>query len=161
MAWTNEDGLTVRFNTERTVSRNSGGHLTNVVNTEIIDVNWEDIATVGSHIANIEVDDSSIPAGAYIKSATLIVTEAFTSGGSATLTIGLAEGDASTVIDADGIDATVAVAALGANAVVKCDGALAGGTASIGSDAGYVYFTTGTTAFTAGAAKLLIEYIAV
>ena len=58
-----------------------------------------------------------IPSGAHIISATLYVTEAFTSGGSGTLTIGLwnDDGDGTyTVLDSDGIDATIAKTAIDA-----------------------------------------------
>lgn len=159
MAWTNEDGLVVKYGTERSAVNKTGGNAVSEIRTMVVDIDYSDIASVGSHISNINVDDAYIPAGAYIKSATLVVTTAFASGGLATLDIGLAQNDASTVIDADGIDAVIAVADLGAGAVVSCNGALVGGTAAIGSADGYVYFTTGTAAFTAGAGRLVIEYV--
>jgi hypothetical protein len=102
--------------------------------------------------------DAFIPAGSFITSASLIVTSAFTSGGSATLTIGAYQQDGTTV-DADGIDATVALAALAANKGVACDGALVGGTATVGANDVYIEANYGTAAFTAGEAKLVIEYI--
>jgi hypothetical protein len=90
----------------------------------------------------------------------LIVTTAFTSGGAATLTLGLQQKDG-TIIDADGIDATIALAALAANLAVACDGALVDGTATVGSADAYLSVIYGTAAYTAGAAKLVLEYIEV
>lgn len=97
--------------------------------------------------------ESLIPAGAFIKRSELFVIEAFTGGTS--YNIGLYT-QAGVAIDADGIDAAVATAALTAGAVIKNDGALVG--AAIGANAGQVVVAaTGT--YTAGKARLLIEYV--
>ena len=101
----------------------------------------------------------SIPAHAWIKKATLHVIELFTSGGAVTLDIGLYESDG-TVIDLDGIDAVIALAAI--NEVgerVLCDGALVDNTGGIGAAAGQVVAVEGTSTFTAGRAVLVIEYV--
>jgi len=113
---------------------------------------------VPSSVDTPQDHDAFIPAGSYITGASLIVTTAFTSGGSATLTLGTYQQDG-TVVDADGIDATVALAALAANKAVACDGAAVGGTATVGGADVYVEAIYGTAAFTAGEAKLVIEYI--
>jgi len=113
---------------------------------------------LGSSADTPQDHDAFIPAGSYITSASLIVTTAWTSAGSATLTIGAYQQDGTTV-DADGIDATVALAALAANKGVACDGALVGGTATVGANDVYIEANYGTAAFTAGEAKLVIEYI--
>jgi hypothetical protein len=113
---------------------------------------------VPSSVDTPQDHDAFIPAGSYITGASLIVTTAFTSGGSATLTVGTYQQDG-TVVDADGIDATVALAALAANKAVACDGAAVGGTATVGANDVYVEAIYGTAAFTAGEAKLVIEYI--
>ena len=97
---------------------------------------------------------ATIPANAFIQSAKIYVETAM-DGTSGTLTVGLEEQDG-TDIDADGIDATVAQAALTANAVIVCDGALVG--ASIGTAAGQLLVTTGGTV-TAGKFKVVIEYM--
>lgn len=100
----------------------------------------------------------SIPAGSFILSATLQVKEAFTSGGSATLDLGLVEADG-TAIDADGIDAGIALGAINAaNETVLCDGALVGALAGIGAADGQLICANGTAAFTAGKAVLEVEY---
>lgn len=154
--WTNSDGLEIRFTGPE--ANPSGAEVVGGATKElVVDFSFGTAITAAAW-----AHESFIPAGSYIKKATLIVTEAATSGGTATLTIGLAEKDG-TVIDADGIDATIALAALDANKVVLCDGALAGGTASVGADNAYVYTTptTSSNAFTAGKGRLVIEYIEV
>jgi hypothetical protein len=104
------------------------------------------------------LDDSivqSLPANSRINSSTLRVTEAFAGGTS--YNIGLYETDG-TVIDADGIDAAVALTAIDAvGETVVNDGVLVGNTAGIGSAAGQVRIAA-TGIFTAGRAVLEIEY---
>ena len=153
--WTNSDGLEVRFNGPEAGATGAGVSTMGSVKNLTLDFDFATAVTAAA-----DGHEAFIPAGSYIVGAYLIVTTAATSGGTATLTIGLAQKDG-TVIDADGIDASIALAALGAAKVVRCDGALAGGTASIGSANGYVYTSPGGDAFTAGAGKLVIEYIEV
>ena len=96
-----------------------------------------------------------IPANARISRATLRVITGFAGGTS--YNFGLYQEDG-TVIDADGIDAAVATAAINvAGDVVLCDGALVGSLVGIGAAAGSLRVSaTGT--FTAGKAQLEIEY---
>jgi hypothetical protein len=155
--WTNSDGLEVRFTGPEAGATGAGVSTLGSVKNLVLDFDFATAVTAAA-----DGHEAFIPAGSYIKSATLVVTTAATSSGTATLTIGLAQKDG-TVIDADGIDATIALADLAAAKVVKCDGALAGGVASVGANNAYVYTgpTTGANAFTAGAGKLVIEYIEV
>jgi len=150
--WTNSDGLEIRFTGPE--ANQSGAEVIGGASKEVI-VDF-DFATAITAAA--WAHESYIPAGSYIRAATLIVTSAMT-GTSGTLTIGLAQKDG-TVIDADGIDATIAQADLEANEVVLCNGALAGGTLSIGAANGYIYTTLGGTV-TGGRGRLVIEYIEV
>jgi len=155
--WTNTDGLEVRFKNPEAGPTGAGVSTLGAVKNIVLDFDFATAITAAA-----DGHEAFVPAGSYIVGAYLIVTTAATSAGTATLTIGLAQKDG-TVIDADGIDATIALAALAATKVVRCDGALSAGTASIGSANGYVY-TTPTTAgdaFTAGRGKLVIEYIEV
>ena len=98
---------------------------------------------------------ATIPANAYIVSATITVLTAM-DGTLGTLTVGLEQADG-TVIDVDGIDAAVAQAALVANAVIRCDGALVTQAADIGDAAGQLLVTTGGTV-TAGKFEVAINY---
>ena len=94
----------------------------------------------------------TVPKGATILSAQIEVLTAM-DGTSGTLTVGLEENDG-TVIDVDGIDAAVAQAALVANAVIECDGALIG--TQLAEDGQLLVSTGGTV--TAGRFKVVIEY---
>ena len=119
---------------------------------EVLEVvfSYDDLPVSGLDNANL-----SIPANAWIKDATLRVVTAFAGGTS--YDIGLEQEDG-TVIDADGIDAAVALTAIDAvGETVACDGALVANTAGIGTAAGLVVIAeTGT--FTAGKAILRITY---
>jgi hypothetical protein len=69
------------------------------VKTLVIDI--ADATELGSSAATPVANDPFIPANSYITGAHLLVTTAFTSGGSATLGIG-AYNSAGSAIDADG-----------------------------------------------------------
>jgi hypothetical protein len=150
--WTNSDGLEVRF-TNPEAGQTGAEAIGGAIKDLIVDFNFATAITAAA-----DAHESFIPAGSYILSATLIVTTAM-AGTSGTLTIGLAQKDG-TVIDADGIDVAIAQADLGTDEVVLCNGALAGGTLSIGSANGYVYTALGGTV-TGGRGRLVIRYIEV
>ena len=154
MAYVNADGLEILTAGEAGVAAKRGTAVS-PKKALVMTITGTDLA---ASAATPQDHDAFIPAGSFITSASLIVTSAFTSGGSATLTIGAYQQDGTTV-DADGIDATVALAALAANKGVACDGALVGGTATVGANDVYIEANYGTAAFTAGEAKLVIEYI--
>lgn len=158
--WTNEDGLKVNFNLDASEQYPGGTTTTRGSERELVIIydsqNPGNLETAG----NTDGREPKIPAGARITDANLHITTAFTSGGSATLTIGVAEEDG-TAIDADGIDAAIALTAIDAvDDVVQCDGALVGGVVAVDSTTtgGYVYFTPAVAALTAGVAKLVITY---
>lgn len=104
---------------------------------------------------------ASIPAGAYIESARLIVTTAFTSGGLATLTIGTYYDNSGSLgtLDADGIDAAIAVAALTDLTQIACDGAQVNAVLAATAGDYKLGVSYGTAAFTAGEAELVVTYI--
>ena len=149
--WNNPDGLEVRFKNPEAGQTGAGVSTLGAVKNLVLDFDFATAITAAA-----DGHEAFIPAGSYIKSATLIVLSPMT-GTTGTLTIGLAQKDGS-VIDADGIDAAVAQATLIASAVVKCDGALAGGVAAIGAANGYVYTSLGGTV-TGGRGRLIVEYI--
>lgn len=160
MSYTNADGLKVLMHGDQGEVQDKGTVINGIKKHLVYDI--ADATTLGSSFgaSDIDVMDPVIPAGAYITAAWIISETTFTSGGSATLTVGLYNA-AGTAIDADGIDATVAIAALTADDVVVCDGALAGGVLTVGGADAYVGAIYGTAAYTAGAAKVVIEYIEV
>lgn len=117
----------------------------------VVDFNYDDLPTYGANgQMNIE-----IPADAFIVSAHLHVVTA-AAGSSAVYNIGLYQSD-STVIDADGIDASLAQATLTEDAWIACDGALIG--ASIGAAAGQITVALASGSHTAGSYRLYVKYI--
>jgi hypothetical protein len=157
MSYTNSDGLYVLSNGGEGVAVDNGGSL-NSVKYLVVDI--PDATELGTSATAPTPLDAYIPAGSYITKASLVVTTAWTSGGSGTLGIGL-QNSAGSAIDADGIDAAIAKTALAVNTAVACDGALVGGTATVGAADAYISLVYATAAFTAGAGKLVIEYITV
>lgn len=155
MSYNNADGLLVLTNGDQGAVNQTGSA---EYGPKFLVVNIPAAASIGSSAAAPAANDAFIPAGAYITKASLVVTTAFT-GTNATLNIGLYNA-AGSAIDADGIDATIAVTDLASiGKAVACNGALVAGTATVGSANAYVSFDYDTAAFTAGAGKLVIEYI--
>ena len=167
MSWQNEDGVYIRYGLERAAVKDSGVTTKEVLRYLVVDLSVaKGLPTFTADLNNngtnngFAGDDAYIPAGSYITKATLVATTAFVTGDSATLGIGLAQLTGA-VIDVDGIDAAIAVGAMAANKVVLCNGALAGQALGVGANDAYVYTTQNTGTFSAGAAKLVIEYITV
>lgn len=158
MAWRNNDGLTVGFasDTKNLARAGSDADLngTRTIDVSLIFGTTEFPGTVGTTTLDV-LKTCGIPTGSFITAASLEVETAFASGGSATLTLGTAEEDG-TAVDADGIDATIAVASLTQGAIIACDGAQVKG-APLSKNC-YLTVTTATAAFTAGKARLRISY---
>lgn len=162
--WYNEDGLAIRYGTDQAAPEQPTAAQVLKFGSKrqlVQDFTYDNLPDVSVDENNDGTNDAygswdaKVPAHAYITAAYLVVTEAFAGGTS--YNIGLYQKD-NTVIDADGLDAAVGVAALADNRVVNMDGALVGGTANIGDNDGYIKIAaTGT--FTAGAARLVVEYI--
>lgn len=153
MSWTNEDGLLVRFNTERGAVRKDGTRVGKNEFELVYDLN--DATTLGdTDTAAPPADEVFVPAGAIITEALFVVDTTFT-GATAVLDIGLKQSDG-TNIDDDGIDAAIAVADLTARSGHLSDGALIGDIMEFDS---YVMFTYDTAAFTAGAGRLIVKYV--
>ena len=150
MSYTNADGLRVLTNGEAGVAAQNGLNAASAKKTMTAVI---DLTKGNQDLTNGE--DSAIPAGSYITAASMVVTTA--AAGGTNVTVGLKTG-AGGVIDADGIDATVLTAALAANKAVACDGALVGGTDTVGANDAYLSITT-TGTFSAGVFTLVIEYI--
>lgn len=163
MAWQNEDGLYIRHATERGELKRNGMVVEGPEKALVLDLDYANLPAFTADLNNdgtndgFAGDDAYIPAGSYITSAFIIPTTTFASAGATTLSLGVTQLDG-TVIDADGIDATIAKAALAAGAAVACDGALVGGTVALEEDA-YVYSTVASGPYTAGAGKLVIKFI--
>ena len=157
MAWDNFDGLKVKFGEERSDKNPKGANAVQASHHMTVSIDFVN----GNHaLTDISSWDAYIPAGSYITKASLVVTEAIAGAGTETVTIGLAQPDQS-IIDADGIDAAIAFAALAVNKAVACNGALVGLAVTIGANDAVVYVTPSAGTLTAGKADLVIEYISV
>jgi len=163
--WTNDDGLNVRFGLEKATASKEGKLSTMGDEEEVIfRITGTDVTSSDALLSTHPL--AGVPDGSHIISATLYITTAFTSSGSATLTIGLwnDDGDGTfSVNDADGIDAAIAITAIDAiGDHVDCNGALVGSGAAALAGTGdrplFLSQSYGTAAFTAGAADLVIKY---
>lgn len=118
-----------------------------------------DFAQANAGLPTTDADEDAatllIPANAFIKAAYLSVGTAFTSGGSATLELGV-QTVAGGTVDADGFD-TIAVAALTIGSWTVLDGALIGDT--VGTVDVQISIDDAVAAFTAGTGRLVVEYI--
>jgi hypothetical protein len=158
----NADGLHMHYGTRDAEDR-ARTDRQNKVSMNILGENIVADPTTSDAVKAEQMQGAVIPSGALITSATLVVTEAFTSSGSATLDIGTFNSDSGAAVDADGIDAAIAISSVldTAGELVTCDGAqvakAAGGTAL--TAAAYIVPSYNTAAFTAGAARLEVEYI--
>ena len=155
MSYNNADGLLVLTDSAQGAVNNTGSA---EYGPKFLVINIPAAASIGSATVAPAANDAFIPAGAYITKASLIVTTAFV-GATAALNIGL-QTAAGSAIAAQGIDAAIAVADINAiGEVVACNGSYVAGVTTVGSANAYVSLDYDTAAFTAGAAKLVIEYI--
>lgn len=160
MSYTNADGLRVLTDGDQGRVGGEGVTAKSTRQTLVIDITAANTGlTFGA--SNIDPLAPTLPANCIIVNADLVVTTPFTSGGAAALNIGTYNA-AGTAIDADGIDAAIALTAIDADGdVVQCDGAQVSGLVTVGGAAAYIGWEADTALFTAGAAKLIVEYIKV
>ena len=156
--WANSDGLRLRFGAEQARDAKEGSPAQKGATTTLVfEVDATDLqlhTDTQERFLN-RVPTVAMPAGALLRKATFIPTTAFT-GTNATLTFGLAKQDATT-IDADGIDATIALTAIDAvGEEVACDGALIATKLQFDS---YLTTSVGTASFTAGKGQLIVELV--
>jgi hypothetical protein len=155
MSYNNADGLYTLTDAAQGAVNNTGSA---EYGPKFLVINIPAATAIGLATTAPTPNDAYIPAGAYITKASLVVTTAFT-GTSAALNIGL-QTLAGAAIAAQGIDAAVAVTDLASiGKAVACNGTYVAGTTTVGSANAYVSFDYDTAAFTAGAGKLVIEYI--
>lgn len=155
--WSNADGLRVGFGPLNTVTLQTGNVETRG-NVKIVQqrLYYDQLPSLG---AITDASQVPVPAGATVLRATLLVEEAFVSGGATTIDIGF-QTSGGVAIDQDGIDVAVAKTAIDAvGELVRCDGALVTGTTNIGTADAYIYTTVATGPYTAGKALLTVEYV--
>lgn len=162
--WTNQDGLVVGFGTRDVNGKAAHSHYSPdgalIVSLPVIGTQLEDTDSVTA--ATITGQGVSIPRGAILERATFHVTEAFTSGGAATLDLGTYDSDNSaiTVDDADGIDVDIALTAIDAvGDFIVCDGALVGAAVGATSNSDVTLVAAyQTAAFTGGKGTLVCRF---
>ena len=163
--YTNIDGLTQQYGTKESQNHLTRSHrVAGAVGQLVIDFDVDNLPGFdegddqSSTMTRFSEQQAFLPAHAWIMSATLLVTEEFDSAGNnSTLTIGTYEKDG-TAIDADGIDAAIAEAAMDAGDVVLCDGDQVGATSVVADVPAYIRATVANSP-TQGAARLVIEYV--
>jgi hypothetical protein len=159
MAWMNDDGLYVKFGTDRADVANGGEY--NVLGGD----HWVefdlDMASVASATAIIN-DVVTIPALARIHTIDVLVLTA-TEGTNSNLNLGLTRYDRTTAIDADGLLAaadawhTAAAGTMTRYQVGTTEaGVLVG--VSIGANPGYIAAHYDTGAFTAGLLRIRLYW---
>jgi hypothetical protein len=164
--WQNADGLSVRFGQDQ--ARETSGMLgkastTGPVEYMVVDLDWDKLPGPTTDLNNdgtangYSDQDAYIPLGAYITAAWISTETTFAAAGAATLDLGFKD-IAGNVLDLDAIDAVLSIAQLTATAGVNCNGADVGGVLNAAIDS-YVYSTVTTGPYTAGKAKLVIQYI--
>ncbi len=154
--WNNSDGLHVRFGLDTAKGAKVGSPSTMGNTKEIVmKIIGTELGTTNEVLGG--VPNHELPDNAFIESALLIVTTAFT-GASAKLDIGMVKAsDGTTEIDFDGIDVAIAVTALDdVDKDITCDGALIGTT--ITERAVLIATESDANGFTAGEAQLIIKY---
>lgn len=177
MTWTNKDGLVQRFGVERSAQIQEGVSTRGVKNYLVVRVEDATDATkypaAGGTSYPPDEDAPYIPANSLITNAWFVATASFTSGGGATLDIGLIQADG-TVIDEDGLADGLTVAELtksasaggvALNGAYVCNGS--GSTTTVRDGSGvvtqnsWIGITTDTSTFTGGAGTLIVEYVKV
>ena len=164
MAWKNADGLYIKFGTEEGQLGAGGAYAypeegqDHVVDVEI------DLTKLSTSTQTILDDNVRIPKGYVVKKVQLYVTAAATSGGSATLDVGLVRADRTTEQDHDGLAAAVALTAVNA-AGKQVDlgvgstgaGALVGTTLPAAAASSYLVAKAGTAVFTGGKVRVRVS----
>jgi len=161
--WVNSDGLEVRFGSEKATNRLGGSLSTYGAMQEVR------VKILGTKVPSTDapIDKKvTIPTNSYLDAVTsqLFVDTTFTSGGSATLDIGLMNDDGDgtySTLDDNGIDAAIAVGTLVLDYDTVPNGAQMG-TSPVNSTTATLPLVLshgyGTAAFTAGAATLVLRY---
>ncbi len=161
MGWYNSDGLYVKFGTEEATVGKVGMHKM-AGPQHMVEVFVPDMTALATG-ATIWDYNTVIPKNARIEKIEVITQTAVTSGGSATLNVGLIRTDITTELDYDGFVAALAIASF--NAVGETVSITAGATSAgalLGttlSNNGYITIDYDTAAFTAGAIRIRIYYV--
>ena len=156
--WLNADGLYIKYGTDEAAYDNAGEYKTDGP-LRLIELELSDMTQVGSSAA-IFSDNALLQEGYRIEKVEIVTTTLVTSGGAATLNIGLMRTDRSTELDYDGLVVALPLASFNAagETVTLTNGVTYAG-ALIGTTLAYNGHLTvdyDVAAFTAGAIKVRI-----
>lgn len=159
MGWYNSDGLYVKFGTEEGKVATIGEVRTAGVNRELIVT--LDLTTLATTDTILDYA-TYLPKDAFIESVTVESLVSATSGGSATLSVGLYKSDTTTAISATALVAAMPVATIGAAGTrTTLTLGSTGAGAKIGSTPGFPALLSAkyaTAAFTAGTISIRIQW---
>jgi len=156
------DGLFRQYGTSKAVATTAGDYMSYGETRQIeCTIDLTTLTPFGTNI--IQANTTFIPSGVFVESVEVDVEVAGTSGGSATLNVGLIGNDRSTVASATGFVNAAAVATLTQGARLLLVGGSTGAGGYIGTVAGtpstgYLIANAGTAVFTAGKVKVRINY---
>lgn len=159
MTYLNNDGLYIKTGTDKAIAHTAGEYRydgpLHVIEGKIT------LASLGTARSILD-DVTAVPSGSRIEEVEIVNETAATSGGSATLNLGLVRTDRTTTYDDDGFVAALALAsfdAAGEKTVLRVGSTGAGaflGTSLV--NAGLLCADYDTAAFTAGVLKFRIYY---
>lgn len=160
-SWNNSDGLYIKYGTDKATAAKSGDFLA-YGDLRCIELKIGDLTALTSSAVIME-DNLFVPTNCIIEEVQVISDTAATSGGSATLNIGLIQDDRSTNISDTALVAALALTAIDGTGekTTLVLGSTGAGTkigTTIGSNRGYITAKYGTAAFTAGAVTVRVYY---
>lgn len=157
--WTNSDGLRIKIGASE-ANITQGGEYNQTGHVHEVQVRFN-LTSLGTATALLE-PGIIIPKGARIEQVEVVAETAATSGGSATLNVGLVRLDNTTAIDEDGLVAALALASINVagekNVLtpgITSAGALVGTTLA---NAGKFVADYDTAAFTAGVVLVTVKF---
>lgn len=157
--WSNDDGLLVKFGTTEGEAGKGGQYSTlGPLRVAEVEINGTDITASEAVVDRHTI----IPNGSKIEKVEVVAETAFTSGGAATLDVGLIDQDETTAIDDDGLVAALALTSIDADGdVVELIQGSTGHGALVGttlSNAGYITIKRNVADYTAGRAVIRVHY---
>lgn len=160
--WFNNDGLLVKYGTNEATAGRAGEVAGNNGNTRIIELRLSDLTVLTDATQTVLDENVFVPKNARIEWVDVLNVTAATSGGAATLDLGLIRRDQTTELDYDGLLAAAPLSdwnALGETkhymVGVTGAGALMG---TVLANSGYLVATWNVGAFTAGAIDIRIGF---
>lgn len=165
MPYLDNSGLYQKYGTEQTVTQAGGEYKTFAELREVeIKINLATLGTANTPAPVVTgADNIFFPAGMLIEQVEIVIDAAATSGGSATLDIGLIRTDRVTEVDYQAFvkGYTLATGTAGSKTTLIKGSAFAGdllGTGTATANVGYITANANVAVFTAGIATVRIKY---